>query len=73
MLHNRSTLLKLENKIFITIIFTVICARRINEDNVVAGNNARSHVWTVYGGSDAIVPSYGPILIFLLLGFHGGG
>jgi hypothetical protein len=40
---------------------------------VVAGDDAHSHVWTVCGGSDAIVPSYGPIVIVLLLGFRGGG
>jgi len=41
---------------------------------VVAGDDARSHIiWTVCGGSDAIVPSYGPIVIVLSLGFRGGG
>jgi hypothetical protein len=40
---------------------------------VVAGDDARSHIWTVCGNSDAIVPSYGPIFIVLLLGFRGGG
>ncbi len=39
---------------------------------VFAGDDARSHVWTVWVGSDAIVPSYGPIVIVLLLGFCGG-
>jgi hypothetical protein len=62
MLRNRSTPLKLEKK-----------AQRVNNDDVVAGEDARSHVWTVCGGSDAIVPSYGPIVTVLLLGFCGGG
>ena len=65
MLHNRSTPLKLEKKI-------LLCAQRVDNDDVVAGEDARSHEWTICGGSDAIVLSYGPIVILLLLGFHSG-
>jgi hypothetical protein len=72
MLRNRSTPLKLEKR-YLLLLFSLLCARHVNNDNVVAGKDAHSHVWTVCGGSDAIVPSYGPIIIVLLLGFRGGG
>jgi hypothetical protein len=45
----------------------------MDNNSVFEGNDARSHLWTVCGGSDAIVLSYGPIVIVLLLGFCGGG
>ena len=71
MLRNRSTPLKLEKR-YLLLLFSLLCARCVDNNDVVAGNDARSHVWTVCGGSDAIVPSYGPIVIILLLGFRGG-
>jgi hypothetical protein len=40
---------------------------------VVTDEDARSQVWTICGSSDAIVLSYGPIVIVLSLGFCGGG
>jgi hypothetical protein len=40
---------------------SLLCARRVNGDYAVAGNDARSRVWAVSGGSDTIGPSYGPI------------
>jgi hypothetical protein len=64
-------LLKLEKR-YLLLFFLLFCARRVDNDDVVAGDDARSHVWSVCGGSDAIVPSYGPIVIVLLLGFRGG-
>ncbi len=36
-----------------------MCARCVDNNDVVAGDDARSHVWTICGSSDAIVPSYG--------------
>jgi hypothetical protein len=72
MLRNRSTSLKLEKK-YLLLLFPQSCARCINNNDVVAGNNAHSPIWTICGGSDAIVLSYGPIVIILLLGFCGGG
>jgi hypothetical protein len=39
---------------------------------VVAGNGARSRIWAISGGTDAIGLSYGPISIVLQLCFHGG-
>jgi hypothetical protein len=72
MLRNRSMPLKLEKK-YLLLLFSLLCAQRVNNNNVVAGNDARSHVWTICGGLDAIVPSYGLIVIFLFLGFRGGG
>jgi hypothetical protein len=63
---------KLEKR-YLLLLFSLLCAQHINGDNVVAGDDAHSHVWTVYGGSNAIVPSYGPIVIVLLLGFCGSG
>jgi hypothetical protein len=72
MLGNRSTPLKLEKR-YLSLLFSLFCARRVNNEDVVAGDDARSHVWTVCDGSDAIGLSYGPIVIVLLLGFRGGG
>ncbi len=72
MLRNRPTPLKLEKR-YLFLLFSLLCAQRVDNNNVVAGNDARSHVWTVCGSSDAIVPSYGPIVIILLLGFRGSG
>jgi hypothetical protein len=71
MLRNRSTLSKLEKR-YLLLLFSLLCAQRVDEDDVFVGNNARSHVWNVRGGSDAIVPSFGPIVILLSLGFSGG-
>jgi len=51
-------LLKLEKTILVTIN---LCARLVDDDDAVAGDDARSYVWAVSGGSDAIGPSYGPI------------
>jgi hypothetical protein len=70
MLRNMSTSLKLEK--YLLLLFPLSCARCINNNDVVAGNNAHSHIWTICGSSDAIVLSYGPIVIILLLGFCGG-
>jgi hypothetical protein len=72
MLRNRSTPTKLEKRCLL-LLFSLLCARRVDNDDVVAGNDARSHVWTICGSSDAIVPSYGPIVIVLFLGFRGSG
>ena len=60
MLRNRSTSLKLEKQ-YLLLLISLLCARRINGNDAVAGDDARSHVWAVSGGSDAIGPSYGPI------------
>jgi hypothetical protein len=65
-------LLKLE-KIYLLLLISLICAQRVNDDDVVAGDNACSCVWTLCGSSNAIGPSYGPIGIVLLLGFRGSG
>jgi hypothetical protein len=71
MLRNRSTPLKKEKR-YLLLLFSLLCAQRVDNNDVVAGNDACSHVWTICGGSDAIVLSYGPIVIVLSLGFRGG-
>ncbi len=55
------------------LLFSLLCAQCVDNNDVVAGDDARSHVWTVCGDSDAIVLSYGSIVIVLSLGFRGGG
>jgi hypothetical protein len=63
--------LKLEKR-YLSLLFSLLCARHVDNEDVVAGADAHSHVWTACSGFDAIVPSYGPIVIVLLLGFRGG-
>ena len=72
MLGNGSTLLKLEKQ-YLLLLIRLLCARRIDDNDAVAGDNPRSPVWTVCGSSDAIGPSYGLIGIVLLLGFRSSG
>ncbi len=71
MLHNRSTLLKLT--IYLLLCILLLCVQPVDKVDVVAGNDACSHVWAVWGSSDAIGLSYGPIAIVLLPGSSSGG
>jgi len=62
MLRNRFTLLKLEKQ-YLLLLILLLCARRVNGNDAVAGDDARSRVWAVSGGSNAIGLFYGPIAI----------
>jgi hypothetical protein len=65
-------LLKLE-KMDVSLFISQLCAQHVEDDDVVAGNDARSRIWAVCGGSIPTGLSYGPIRTVLLLGFCGSG
>ena len=56
-------LLKLEKRILITINLTALTVQRIDNDDAIAGVDTLSCVWAVYGSSNAIGLSYGPIRV----------
>ena len=72
MLRNRSTSLKLEKQ-YSLLFIRLLCAQRINDNDVVAVNDPHSRVWTICSGFDAIDLTYEPIGIVLLLGFLSCG
>ncbi len=65
-------IIKKLKKINSLLIFSLLCAKHIDDDDMVVGDNVRSRVWAVCGGSNAIGLSYGQIGIVLLLGFRDG-
>ncbi len=71
MLHNRSMLLKLEKQYLLLLIW-ILCAWRVNDNNVVASNDARSRIWAISSSFDTIGLSYGPTGIVRYLGSRSG-
>ena len=65
--------LKLEKLSLLLLIRLVLYTQRVNDDDAVAGNEARSFVWGTSGGFDAIASSYEPIGSIPWLGSGGGG
>jgi hypothetical protein len=57
---------------YLLLLIWLLCARCLDGDNAVAGDDAHSHIWAVSGSSDAIDPPYGLIDIVRLLGYRGG-
>ncbi len=73
MLPDRSMLLNLE-KISLLLLITLLNTQRIDDDDVIAGNNdACSFNWGISGGFNAIDLSHGTIGSIPWLGSGGGG